>query len=84
MAVLNSVVMSILNCRLIRALKSPSIITLLEKLKDVPTIRPQLQSLICMNRQAELGMAVQTDTHGLVENLTTSLNVSGIRLMETQ
>ena len=62
MAVLNSVVMSILNCRLIRALKSPSIITLLEKLKDVPTIRPQLQSLICMNRQAELGMAVQTDT----------------------
>ena len=69
MTVLNSIVMNILNCRLIRALKSPSIITLLEKLKDVPTIKPQLQSLICMNRQAKLGMAVQTD--GLVENLTT-------------
>ena len=33
MTVLNSVVMNILNCRLIRALKSPSIITLLEKTK---------------------------------------------------
>ena len=61
MTVLNSVVMNISNCRLIRALKSPSIITLLEKLKDVPTIRPQLKSLICMNRQAKLGMAVQTE-----------------------
>ena len=50
MAVLNSVVMNILNCRLIRALKSPKFITLLEK-----------QSLICMDRQAELGMAIQTD-----------------------
>ena len=61
MAVLNSVVMNIVNCRLIRALKSPKFITLLEKLKDVPTIRPQLQSLIGMNRQAELGMVIQTD-----------------------
>ena len=69
MTVLNSVDMNISSCNLIRALKSPRIITLLEKLKDVPTIMPQLQSLICMNRQAELGMAVQTD--GLVENLTT-------------
>ena len=76
MTVLNSVVMNILNCRLIRALKSPSVITLLKKLKDVPTIMPQRQNLICMNRQAELGMAVQTD--GLL------LNVSGLRLMETQ
>ena len=61
MAALNSVVIYILNCRLIRALKSPKFITLLEKLKYVSTMRPQLQSLICMNRQAELEMAIQTD-----------------------
>ena len=68
MTVLNSVVMNILNCRLIRAIKSPRFISLLEKLKDVPTIMPQLQSVICMNRQADLGMAVQTDIQ--MENLT--------------
>ena len=68
MTVLNSVVMNILNCRLIRAIKSPRFISLLEKLKDVPTIMPQLQSVICMNRQADLGMAVQTDRQ--MENLT--------------
>ena len=68
MTVLNSVVMNILNCRPIRAIKSPRFISLLEKLKDVPTIMPQLQSVICMNRQADLGMAVQTDRQ--MENLT--------------
>ena len=68
MTVLNSVVMNILNCRLIRAIKAPRFISLLEKLKDVPTIMPQLQSVICMNRQADLGMAVQTDRQ--MENLT--------------
>ena len=64
MTVLNPVVMNILNCRLIRALKTSRIITLLDMLDVptiVPTIRPHLQSLICMNRQPDLGMAVQTD-----------------------
>ena len=68
MTVLNSVVMNILNCRLIRAIKSPRFISLIEKLKDVPTIMPQLQSVIYMNRQADLGMAVQTDRQ--MENMT--------------
>ena len=68
MTALNSVVMNILNCRPIRAIKSPRFISLLEKLIDVPTIMPQLQSVICMNRQADLGMAVQTDRQ--MENLT--------------
>ena len=31
------------------------------KTKMVPTIMPQLQSLICMDRQEELEMAVETD-----------------------
>ena len=82
MTVMNPVVMNILNCRLIGALKSPRFITLLENLKDVPTIRPQVQSLIYMNRQSELGMAIQKDrwTGGKLDYLMT---VSSLRLMET-